>query len=236
MLHGSCVSRDILDFDKEESIKLVSYSARSSLATLGSENVSKSIPDHYYNALNNIDSNFQRRMVASDFSNKFIQSIANNNCELLLIDLIDERFHLAKIKNKSVTRSSEFLKSGIKPDRLIDTYSEEYLEEWYKGVDHLFSKIDEIFGLDFIRINKVYWATVATESIDTDKLVANNATEKNNDKLDLMYKYIERNLPSKCIIDIPKSLLVADSSHKWGLAPFHYIDDYYETVLNILKS
>ncbi|MFP3454854.1 DUF6270 domain-containing protein [Psychrobacter sp. SIMBA_152] len=235
-IYGSCVSRDILEFDTFNSLNLQSYRSRSSIGTLAIDNVSTLIPNSYYDSLKKIKSKFQHRMVNSDFKNNVLNSIDNANYDLLLIDLIDERFHLAEISGKIITQSEDFLRSGIKPDKIIDTFSDEYLNIWYKGVDNLFSTIDAKIGLDAVKINKVYWADSATNLQDTIKLRKKWSIEKNNEKLNVMYDYIESMLPASSIIHVPKSLLVADSEHKWGLAPFHYINDYYETMLNTLKA
>lgn len=237
IVYGGCVSRDIFNFDtvNEPCIKLSSYYARSSLATLGLNNTVKNIPKKYYDSLLNIESKFQRRMVESDFNNQILESAGKGGYDLLLIDFLVDRFHLAEIDGKLVTRSVEFVRSGIKPNRIINTFSDQYLMLWRKGIDNLLSVIDARADLDKVRINKVYWSDIATEEQDTIKLNEKWDIEKNNAKLDAMYEYVEKILPSSSIIEVDKSLLIADSNHKWGLSPFHYTDDYYRKMLEIIK-
>ena len=235
-IYGGCVSRDILNFDEAELIKLVSYNARSSLATLGSNNAAKNISKKHYDSLLNIESKFQRRMVESDFKNQILESAGKGDYDLLLIDFLVDRFHLAEIDGKLVTRSVEFVRSGIKPNRLINTFSDQYLTLWREGIDNLFSVIDARADLDKVKINKVYWSDIATDEQDTIKLNEKWDIEKNNAKLDAMYEYVENILPSSSIIEVDKSLLIADSNHKWGLSPFHYTDDYYRKMLEIIKT
>lgn len=233
-IYGGCVSRDILNFDKSNALQLISYNARSSLATLGAENASKIIPNEYYDSLKNIDSNFQRRMVECDFSNDILNSVNNIDYDILLLDLLVERFHLADVGGKIVTRSSEFVRSGIEPNSIINTFSSHYLDEWYKGVDNFFSVIDNVIGLDAIRVNKVYWSSIATNSQDTSELNKKWPIQESNEKLNLMYQYIEKILPKKSIINIPKESMIADPEHKWGFSPFHYTDNYYKVALEML--
>ncbi len=235
-IYGGCVSRDILNFDEAELIKLVSYNARSSLATLGSNNAAKNISKKYYDSLLNIESKFQRRMVESDFKNQILESAGKGDYDLLLIDFLVDRFHLAEIDGKLVTRSVEFVRSGIKPNKLINTFSDQYLTLWREGIDNLFSVIDARADLNKVKINKVYWSDIATDEQDTIKLNEKWDIEKNNAKLDAMYEYVENILPSSSIIEVDKSLLIADSNHKWGLSPFHYTDDYYRKMLEIIKA
>lgn len=235
-IYGGCVSRDILNFDEAELIKLVSYNARSSLATLGSNNAAKNISKKHYDSLLNIESKFQRRMVESDFNNQILESAGKGDYDLLLIDFLVDRFHLAEIEGKLVTRSVEFLRSGIKPDRVVNTFSDQYLKLWKEGVDNLFNTVNNTVGLEAIRINKVYWTSVATNPQDSMMLNEKWDIEKNNAKLDVMYEYVENILPPSSIIEVDKSLLIADSNHKWGLSPFHYTDDYYRKMLEIIKA
>ncbi|MBE0444162.1 DUF6270 domain-containing protein [Psychrobacter sp. FME5] len=235
-VYGGCVSRDILNFDEAETMQLVSYNARSSLATLGSNNVAKTIPNKYYESLSNISSKFQRRMVESDFNNEIIESAAAEDYDVLLIDFLVDRFHLAEINGKLVTRSVEFVRSGIKPDKLINTFSDQYMKLWREGIDNLFSVVDHKIGLDAIKINKVYWSNQANTPEDTILLNDKWEIEKNNEKLKAMYDYVEQILPSSSIIEVDKDLLVADSNHKWGLSPFHFTDDYYKRMLEKMRT
>ncbi|MGM8871250.1 DUF6270 domain-containing protein [Psychrobacter sp. 2Y5] len=235
-VYGGCVSRDILNFDDTDTMQLAGYHARSSLATLGSKNVVKTISKKYYDALSNIDSKFQRRMVVSDFDNEVIKSVAVNDYEFLLIDFLVDRLHLAEIDGKLVTRSVEFLRSGIKPDKVINTFSDQYFELWKKGVDNLFTMVSNTVGLEAVKINKVYWTDKATDAQDTIKLGEKWDIEKNNEKLNMMYKHVESILPQSSIIEFSKDLLIADSNHKWGLSPFHYTDDYYKRMLEIINA
>lgn len=233
-IYGGCVSRDILNFDSNDEMQLISYNARSSLATLGVENSSKTVLNQYYNLLKTIESSFQRRMVESDFNNDILNSIADGSYDLLLIDLLVERFHLAEIGGKLVTNSAEFQRSTIKADRVIDSFSDEYMKAWYKGVDNFFNIIDKTIGLDVVRINKVYWTDISINPEYTLELRRKWAIEKNNDKLNMMYKYIEEIIPKSGIIEFPKELIIADPNHKFGFSPFHYTNDYYIEALKRL--
>lgn len=235
-VYGGCVSRDILNFDDTDTMQLASYHARSSLATLGSKNVAKKIPKKYYDYLSNIESKFQRRMVESDFNNEVIKSVGVNDYDVLLIDFLVDRLHLAEIDGKLVTRSVEFLRSGIKPDRVVNTFSDQYLKLWKEGVDNLFNTVNNTVGLETISINKVYWTNVATNPQDSMILNEKWDIEKNNAKLDAMYEYVENFLPSSSIIEIDRDLLVADSNHKWGVSPFHFTDAYYNQMVLELKN
>lgn len=50
-----------------------------------------------------------------------------------------------------------------------------------------------------------------------------------------MYDFLEKNLPKECIVEVNNDLLIANPEHKWGLASFHYIDEYYIELIEVLK-
>ena len=235
-IFGSCVTRDIFNYDITKEIQLTNYLARSSLATLGAENVSKVISQSNTKMLENIKSSFQCRMVESDFNNGVLNAISNDNYDFIIIDLIDERFNLAIIDNKIVTQSVEFMNSGIKPDRVIKAFSEEFMKNWYAGADNFLKIISATRGLDVIRINKVYWAGIATNEESTSELNRKWSIDRSNECLKLMYKYFENNLPMDSIIEFPEKIFVANPDHIWGLSPFHFDEEYYKEALNKLKS
>ena len=52
-----------------------------------------------------------------------------------------------------------------------------------------------------------------------------------NKRLAYMYDHMIQFFNSPCVIDLCKDT-VASESHKWGLAPMHYCDAYYKSVLD----
>lgn len=174
-------------------------------------------------------------MVDFDFNNNILESINSSNYDVLLIDLIDNRFNLGKVNDKLVTISPAFALSNIKASHFINMHSSQFLEEWYKGVDNFFHIVDKTVGFEGILINKVYWADTATDPLATLDINNRWEIEKNNDRLDVFYNYLEKILPKTNIIEAPKELFTANPSHQWGLAPFHYIDEYYAWMIDKIK-
>lgn len=226
---GSCVSRDTFNIENDD-FKIVSYNARSSFARQAN---AKPVSDQYYKLLDNIQSAFQRRMVENDFNNKLPNLVKSIKHDFILIDLIDERFHLAQLDKAIVTRSKEFTLSNIKPDRLINTFSDEYMELWCEGISNFFDNVknESIFVLP-----KVYWSTeILGDQKFNDVLLLDIA--KQNEKLTLMYKYLDAlKINNMHYIDIDTTLLRADPNHRWGLSPFHYGEAYYKFILDYLRA
>lgn len=233
LILGSCVSRDVFNFN-DKYFHIVAYHARSSLATLAN---STSLINHSFKLnISNIASSFQRKMVEGDFSMSVLTSLKTISFDKLLIDFIDERFHLAILNENQdvVTRSNEFLKTKIKPIGIIDKYSDLYFEKWCKGLDCLCDILKTTKQLDKVRVQKAFW----TNQLDNGKKLSDyedQIIKKENDKLNKMYNYLESKIHKNQFIEIPNELIIINSLHKWGLSPFHYIDDYYLYVIEKLK-
>ena len=56
-------------------------------------------------------------------------------------------------------------------------------------------------------------------------------------KLKRMYNYLEKRIDEKNFINYEENTFYSNTNHKWGLSPFHYIDKYYEELIeNILNT
>ena len=235
-IYGGCVSRDVFNFNDSAELKVVGYNARSSLATLSPDNIARKISGKNYEALSFIESDFQRRMVESDFNNSILESISNNKYDILLIDLMVDRLNLGMLDGKLITVSASFALSKIEPESFVKTHSEQFLLEWYKGVEHFLNVIDKTVGLEKIKLNKIYWADRATDDKHTVEINTRWDIAKHNSKLSVLYSFFEKRLPASSIIEVPKELFIANPSHRWGLAPFHYTDEYYIEMVDRLKN
>ena len=230
---GSCVSRDCFSYLDDSEINLEKYFARSSIISLASESINKSI-----NAID-LDSNFQKRMVYYDVNKLFYSELEKSNANILLLDFIDERLDVLHIEeNKYITYSSEFnrtnnFKKMIKGKRISE---EDRVELWKDCFDIFIEKTSKLINLEDIYINKVYYCN---KYLDKDKNILSFEDQeliKNKNKLlDGYYKYIKDKYPLINFIDLEKEYL-SDEMHKWGLSPFHYEDKYYLDVVNELTN
>ncbi|MFJ7812356.1 DUF6270 domain-containing protein [Pseudomonas asiatica] len=238
MIYGSCVSRDIFNLEDSRVFKLTDYFARSSMASLCSA--------AYENeeALNRIPSAFRRRMVAYDFSKQILTNTdAFHNADLILIDLIDERFDLVALPSgQIITKSSELVESGLLTDgsangfRLIKPGSSERRALWIQGMHKFLEILEQHKKLDRVIVNKVHWASHFENSSETTFPVSLDAIEKANRELDWMYGELEKKLHKNQFLHFPPQLFASDEHHRWGISPFHYCERYYKEALSQLNS
>lgn len=243
-IFGSCVSRDVLEYQQERYIQLLQYFARQSIVSA----VSKSVPLEE-NQLS-LASSFQKRMVLHDFKKDTFDELSRNSGDYLLIDLIDERFPLVKIDDSFVTYSNELACSNyldnpilvnktkkisycnklLGKDSVIWKVSGQLLDKYILRFCKL---INSIYLPEQIIIHEVYLSNQYLNkhgekcSFPENYFCSNNRT---NQMYEYMYKKIYEYMPNVNRINMSKDFL-ADETHKWGLQPMHFQREYYETVL-----
>ncbi|RAZ53399.1 DUF6270 domain-containing protein [Campylobacter hyointestinalis] len=224
LIFGSCVSRDALEFDKNDSFELVGHFARSSFASL----TSKPCVDE--DILKSLESKFQRQMVLQDMQKNFFSFVRNNDFDILLVDLIEERFHLVLNEDGSMlTYSAEYKTAQKNNVKLLNRYHEKKFNLWFRGFLRLINILKELNKLEKIYINKVFWC-------NNLNLISQDYLEQSNAFLSKMYEKIEQYIPKSQFITYDNNLFFCDPNHKWGGAPYHYCDELYQSTIEQLKK
>lgn len=227
LIYGSCVSRDIFEYPENNGAEIVGYYARSSLASAFSKPADLNI-DGY-----DISSAFQKRMLQCDLAKTLREKIVETDFDVLLVDFIDERFSVAELTPGSiVTISAEFITwvhptYRVLPEMNIPSGSPRHRELWLEGFNRFVQTLREAGKLDRLVINRVHWASTLDDGRGLPGNYSREFIEKTNAFLDWMY--LQASLASDEIkfIDYEEKIFVSSSKHRWGVSPFHYIDDYY---------
>jgi hypothetical protein len=222
---GSCVSRD--PFELETDVELVDYRARSSLGSAFADRPSDWAGKVDIDAL---ASPFQRRMVTTDVAKTLADDLRHTDFDALVLDFIDERMSTVDFGGSVVTDSPELAATGfaVDADRKREPWSAEGWEQRKAGVKALL----EVVEPSRIIVNRVYWATRddAGQEFAQSRWIA-----KNNSFLGELYAVFEA-VPGIRFIEYPKSLVVADSFHRWGRQPYHFITALNEHFLGELET
>lgn len=234
LIFGSCVSRDILSHSakSKSSLVLVDYFARSSFASL----VARSAGEVVISYLDRIPSAFQRRMVERDLKKSFLTSIEDLDFDCLLVDFIDERFNVWFGADGTVcTLSSEFVQTGFLDEigggRVVFSGSDEFWENWLLGWSAFVNKLRSVNKLDKIIINKVFWSKNTVGGRAFGRAYSERRIFEANEFLEKIYARVEQDIPNCQFVMFSNDQLRAADVHKWGLSPFHYVDEYYEVAL-----
>ncbi|GLO14116.1 hypothetical protein PPUJ20028_26980 [Pseudomonas putida] len=183
-------------------------------------------------------------MVAYDFSKQILtQPTAFQDADLILIDLIDERFDLVALPSGHlITNSNELAESGLLNDssakgfQLIKSGSPERRDLWIQGMHKFLAVLSQHNKLDRLIINKVYWASCFENASDTNFPVSLATIEKANQELDWMYNELAKKLHKHQFLHFSPQTLTSDEHHHWGVSPFHYCKQYYKDALAQLIS
>lgn len=227
-IYGSCVSRDALNLVRNYEVELVDYYARSSFGSLFHP-----IPVDV-DFFSSLTSPFQKRLVEADLKKSSVGSIVNGDYDLLLIDLIDERFPLYAVDGGGLFTVSNEVRSGgfslekpSVPGRVIDSGSSEFFEIWLTGWRRFVEIMVSAGRLDRVVVNRTHWASGTSGGV----LFSRFRVPERNEFLDRMYREIEVSIPIDQFIDYPKRVLLGSDSHKWGRSPFHYVDEFYAVTV-----
>lgn len=238
---GSCVSRDIFNLERAKSCEIVHYSARSSFASMLS---APPFSEDIYSQ--QLTSSFQRRMVRADLRKEFVTSFQRINADIILIDLIDERFSLVEtrpgarftlsaelqqILKKQSASEKTHIGGGIGAHRLIKSGTEEFMTLWREGWHHLLQMIKARGLARKIVINKVYWGTQTEAGEKFDEKITSHA----NQMLEDMYRELAKDLRPEQFLEYG-DLLTCPDDHRWGPTPFHFSEKSQEFALEWIQQ
>lgn len=214
-IHGSCVTRDLAEFHEYE---VLHYQARSSISTKSGEPI-----DYDSEKLSNIQSKFQRRMVEWDLNKK---PFSSHNADCIIIDLIDERFDVFTNESAHATRSQAFFQSGVLSTmegnfKRIDRGSEDYFDLFRHGTQEFSNFIDRP-----VILHNARWASTYTENGQVYDFENQEKIQFENELLDDLTNILVEEIEIESTISCSTNS-IADPTHKWGLANFHYIPEYY---------
>jgi hypothetical protein len=223
---GSCVTRDI--FRVVDKCQVVDYYARTTLCSLMSQPLE--IKDI------NLVSEFQRKMIRRDFEKTFFEDTKKADFDFLIVDLIDERFNILQCGKSLITKSSEFVNSGL--ETLYDFVkiykgTNEFNDAWKRDAQLFSNKLQSIVPVEKIIIHEAYWAKQYTVDGKLKEYPNQNSIDCNNKILLEYYQTLKQFIPAKVV---KNKEFIGDAKHMWGLTPFHYTQDYYEEIYNQIIS
>jgi hypothetical protein len=234
VIFGSCVSRDIFRLCDKDGIHfhINHYFARSSIVSAMSK------PLKIYDNDVQLDSAFQRRMVLDDFHKTFRKQTKRNEYDLIIIDFIDERYALQRIKNSYVTVSTELVNSGFRskyPEALVPMAKKEEL--WQKNLPQFVKLLEKPIAQGKVFLHKAFWGKEYYDVQNGGAIVPydDNRIETQNKILQKYYDSFIRSAGEKLkVAECDNN--IGTSDHLWGCSPIHYSNSYYETIYRQIAS
>ncbi|WP_322995284.1 DUF6270 domain-containing protein [Castellaniella sp.] len=231
---GSCVSRDAIARADNGEFELVEYVARSSLSSVFAGSPFEDFFSH------RLTSKFQSTLVKWDITKEARYRLAKRDYDVLLVDLIDERFDLAQAGLWACcTMSNEFIATGalseLETISVIKSGSEQFMQYWQAGWRSLVALLDSRSMRARILVNKVFWR-YSTEGGQPFPNVTKARVEKANSTLSKMYEWMAEDLEPRQFITYEEEVMQCADEHEWGLSPFHYTERFYQATLSHLRS
>ncbi|HWU14695.1 MAG TPA: DUF6270 domain-containing protein [Caulobacter sp.] len=227
---GSCVTRDIFGLTPRAGWSVECYLARQSMIALNTPPVQ---PD--FSTARPPETPWRGETVALNASKRVFEKLRDTDFDCLVVDMIDERCAcLATADGRLVTYSPElqeatdgtpFLeRNGL--ELLVDAWP--YMDQREAALDAFAEGLRKACRGRPLVLHEAYWAlrSVAGETTINYDI---NWVARNNDLLALCNAGLKRRL--NCwVVSAPRGEIVGDAAHRWGPAPYHYQQAYYERI------
>jgi hypothetical protein len=160
---------------------------------------------------------FHRRLVEEDFLKTSLSQLCKKHPNSVLIfDLIEERVPIGlTLCGTYVTFSqaaSGFSNARSLLSRLIKPYSDEHVELFGKAIKDFAAKLSN----RTVVIHKALYAEGDWEFETANRVLSD------------FYDMAIKSLNSSVVIEVVNGLRASSPTHKWGIAPYHYVDGYYQ--------
>ena len=236
-IFGSCVTRDIFNLDVQKRFDVKTYVARQSMVSA----VSAPIPCREEDI--KLESKFQRRAVWNDLVKNTFSSFRADGSKYLIIDLIDERFEVARYAHDGIdsfytysalTQESGYFESPdlVKRGKRLLPWPEYYLgdEKLNVYVKRFCQMVLDIYPAQNIILHKAvmlnYYKKLTGEIVPFPRNHIENS-KRINALLRYLYDLLEGYFTG-CTVIYCCDGMCAEESHRWGLAPMHYEQEYYK--------
>lgn len=229
---GSCVTRDALEVG-EHPFEL-DYHARTSW-------VSQASTPRPSPVVTPPGSGFGERMVREDITKEVVADLVASQPEMLVLDLIDERFDVVQVLGSWYTMSDYYERLRL-VDQLrgaatgITIYrSPERQRQFAEAASLLAPELASALPRTRIVLHQAwYTARSADPAVPFYSTAAKHAVSS-NEALSGWYASLRSAFGRRLhVVEPPRDLLVGDPGHRWGLSHYHYIPDYYTWMLAAL--
>jgi hypothetical protein len=234
---GSCVTRDTFELGGSFTGQLT-YHARSSWisqASAVSHQPPTSVPE---------GTGFAHRMVREDLRNSILESTTDAQPDLVVFDLIDERFDVVKAGAGYYTVNDYYGRLDLEePLRSVATYTVPFRDDtreqlFAEAVADLAPKFLEALPKARFALHQAWYTARAADPAYRFYSSAGTHVTWSNRRLAAHYAALRQSFGDRLhIIEADRRAhLVADAEHKWGLAHFHYVPSYYQQVLSQIHA
>ena len=180
---------------------------------------------------------FDPSFIALRGSSEQLAKVADRT-DILLWDLTDERLGVIEAAPECfLTRSTEGMTARLYEwagDRLLELGTDGHLHQWERALPRFRAVLERCGLLERTVLLNAPWALRTAAGEPTVSSWGLTAQEANC----MIAEYVEevcKELPVP-VLRVPDELVVADTRHRWGAAPFHYAPGLYEWVADAVEA
>jgi hypothetical protein len=236
-VYGGCVTRDAFEHMKDEH-GLGQYVARQSLISAASApliNINTDV----------LTTNFQHRSVKGDLHSSLHPLIIDQGptTDLFLFDILSERLGVYRVPGKRyITKSVELSKTGLTktiPGGAVTIRfgTDEHYALWKLAADKFIRKLKLAGIFDRTLLFEAPWTDVTDTGAPVPRY-RNIDADTANTRYTRYYAFLRKR--GVRTSTIPSELAVSSEKHKWGPAPYHYVDEAYlwmkQEALKVLEE
>lgn len=234
---GSCVTRDVLEVGSHD-FDAVQYHARTSWVSQASEPWPGDVevgPE--------LAGRFGERMVREDLAKDVVDQVVAGQPDLVVLDLIDERFPVLRFDRSWVTWSNylEQVPALTELEEHADErlpFGDERRHDLFRAAagSRLVALAEALPKVPLVLHQA--WFTAASSDPEVRMYEGAAAhSERMNSALERSYDAMSDALGDRLVrVEAPRTTLFADAGHRWGLAHFHYVPEYYTPMLATLTA
>jgi hypothetical protein len=219
-VYGSCVSRDLAALFASK-LECTDYIARQGWISAASKGIA-AVRD------SQLTSPFQQRMLDGDLTSSALPALegALADSDLVLLDLIDDRFGVYPVSGGYITPSAEFGASGVRSSLPLESHvpfgTDQHFDLWRQSANRVRQSIGEYNWKTFL-----LEAPFTESSVDGSQIEP--ALEKSAQTWNQLYEryYLHARQLGIQVVTLPDAFAVSTPYHKWGSAPFHYVEAAY---------
>jgi hypothetical protein len=236
---GSCVTRDAFGFFPQDDVEITVFVARTSFISL----YSPPLPITLEKADITAETNFERNCIHADLFKTNLPRLQAASFDYLLLDLMEERHNLIKCGDTYILDTLPLRESGVierlPPFVLIDRLKSATTKLWDESAARFVGFLHaQGISAERVILHESGFARryrIGEEDTDFTEFEA-HSYDKYGALLHRYHMHFAAALPGLHRIAIEPELLVGNGAHKWGRAPFHYIDAYYARFLEKFRA
>lgn len=186
-----------------------------------------------------ITNQYRKIAVLNDFNKLFVKEIEelSRHSNFIVIDFMEERFPIVKIKDSFITISDAFKDANINIDtnNLIKNSAE--LENlWSHACLNFINLLKCYFKPKQVILNQIYLSRNIGKQENNEFFENITKIDETNKRLKRYYQYFERNFPGIYKISADSEYYYTDKGHLYGCYAYHLNNDIYiELAKQIFK-